>query len=169
MRHGTKLATTVALALTISSGIAAVGATTGLLAAGPESSPGSARVIDETNDGGRETLPIETQSGTEPGTAGRTGGRAAPGALASEAAENTVVPAPISAPIPATVATGGAATAPGEDGAQPAPLPTTTTTPSKPAVAPPPPGLDCHGSDDGMSEAEKQARERACEGAHDDD
>ncbi len=168
MRHRTKLATTVALALTISSGIAAVGATTGLLAVGPESSPGTARVIDKKDAGGREAPPVGTPAGTDPGAAAGLGNRAVPGASAGEPAANASVSAPISAPMRATAVTGVASTAPGEDDAEPAPLPTTTT-PTTPVVTPPVPALDCHGSDDGMSEAEKQARERACEGAHDDD
>ena len=171
MRHGTKLATALAVALTVFSGIAAVGATTGLLTSGPDPSAGKVRLVDQATP--------DAPRGRSTARAGRRGSR-------------TARPRRPAVPIRAGVAAGR--TGRGGPGADPragsddnreqrparrsgargrrrgrTESATATTTPTTPVVDPGPPALDCHSSDDGMSEAEKQARERACEGEHDDD
>lgn len=171
MRHGTKLATAMAVALTVFSGIAAVGATTGLLTSGPEPTAGKLRLVDQAIPERRGNSPTAAPGGAEPSGVSQTASSSGPGGVASGPTVGAAGSAPISAPLPTTAMSSGTSAAPApvaDDETEPSPPPPTSA-PTTPVVDPGPAALDCHGSDDGMSEAQKKARERACEEEHDDD
>ena len=173
MQRRTKLATAAAVVLTLMSGIAAFGATTGLFVGEPEPSAATERSGDQvTPAGGRDTR-TGGPDRSEPNGATQTASASGRGGVTANPASAPVSSAPSSeaSPAPSTSAGASAAPAPGA----PAPRPVDvdpgssehppSTMPTTPAANPGPPAVDCHGSDDGMSEAEKQARERACQGA----
>jgi hypothetical protein len=167
MQHRTKLATAVAVALTLMSGIAAFGATTGLLIGEPERSAGKERLVEQATPASGRDTPTDLPGGSQPNGATQTASGSGPVGVAAIPAAHPAGSAPISAVSPATTLRSGAPAAPAPaDVDTESDPPPPTTTPTTPAVNPGPPAVDCHGSDDGMSEAQKQARERACQGAN---
>jgi hypothetical protein len=168
MHHRTKLATAGAVALTLMSGIAAFGATTGLLIGEPERSAGKERLADQAMPASGRGTPTDVPGGSDPNGAAQTAIGSGPGGVVANPTGRPAGSAPISGASAATTMSSGASAAPVDVDTEPGPPPPTTI-PTTPAVNPGPPAVDCHGSDDGMSEAEKQARERACQGAHDSD
>lgn len=173
MRSGTKLATALAITLTVFSGIAAVGATTGLLTDAPRPTSGTVHLVDRTTPARRGGAAATAGSSEEPnGVTGKAGGSEAVPVVAAAPSAGAAGSDPNAGPTPGQVTptSGGSSAAPApqtDEATEPEPPP--ATTPTTPVADPAPPTLDCHGSDDGMSEAEKQARERACESGHDDD
>ncbi len=169
MRHGTKLATALAVTLTVFSGIAAVGATMGVLTSTPDPSTGKVRLVDRATPERREDTLTGVPSGEQPSGRTQKAGRSDPGGVATGRNPVAADSAPTPAPVPTgTVSSAGSVSPPAADHETEA-SPPPTTAPTAPVVDPGPPALDCHSSDDGMSEAEKQARERACAGGHGDD
>ncbi|MGZ8762782.1 MAG: hypothetical protein ACXW2Y_05600, partial [Acidimicrobiia bacterium] len=79
MRHGTKLATTMAVALTVFSGIAAVGATTGLLTGGPEPTAGKVRLVDQATPARGGNAPTVVPGGSDPSGTNQMASSSAPG------------------------------------------------------------------------------------------
>jgi len=175
MRSGPKLATALAVMLTVCSGIAAVGATTGLLADPPAPPSGTVHLVDRTTPGRRPSVstPPASNAGAKPSSR-----NAVAPTRPSAATDSAAAPTPGAAGVdpnprsePATTNAKDEPGAPASGTAEEpelGPAPPEATTPTEPIVVPPP-STNCHGSDDGMSEAEKQARERACGGSHDDD
>jgi hypothetical protein len=170
MDRRVKLASGATIVATVVSGALAAAALTGMLGAADSSigrlSPLGATETAATGIGAPPagTVTPGGAAGPPGSGAGRDAGGTAPAVPTSAAvptAGAALAPAPAAAPSPAPAA----APPPASTGPPPsAPSPPTTVAPT-----PAPSGWDCHGSDDGLTEAEKKAREAACHGLEDDD
>lgn len=162
MHRKAALATAGALTATLFSGVVAVGATTGLLSAVERGGPGHERLVDQASaapsrPGKRIVMIVDDP---------------APAASSSSATPSSgrraaAPPAPAPAPVARS-----ARPASREESEAPKPA---KAPPPLPATNPPPPTTttpgpyNCRGSDDGMTEAQKKAREAYCQGSGGDD
>jgi hypothetical protein len=168
MDHRAKLASVAAVGATLCTGLLAAGATTGVVnAADPAPGPGVPLVVTPA-DARVESPAAGGTAGPEAGTAPAAAGRGVAGVagVPSRAASPVAVAAVAGAPGPE------AADSPASDEPDQPDEPPSTPPPSTPptTVSNPPPTSppECSGSDDGMTEAQKQAREAACHGGGDD-
>jgi hypothetical protein len=167
MDRKTTLATIVAVTATLLTGGLAAGATMGALNSVDTGGVGKAQLVEDA------TPAVAARVGTAVGDPqGSTGATPAGAPTAPErVAAPTTAAASSGVVMPA--AAGHARSAPevADHGTptmtEPAPDPAPPTVTVPPPVTNPPPA-SCSGSDDGMTEAQKQAREAACQGGGDD-
>ncbi|MGZ6976491.1 MAG: hypothetical protein ACXVJW_00155 [Acidimicrobiia bacterium] len=163
MDRRTRLASIAAISATFLTGGLCAAATTGALTAANASNAGHVPLVADVQPASSVENPASGEdtagsAGAATGTGTRSDGREAPSANAA-----TTTPGPGSeapeAPESSSV---------DEHADEPHTTTTTGSTPP-PTVQPPPTttGINCHGSDDGMTEAQKQAREAACHRADD--
>jgi hypothetical protein len=176
MDRRARVASIIAVLATLSTGGAAVLATTATLDAvhHPNAAPGQAGMVDDairSSVSAGQSASDQSPEAADPQSAGSVRAR-------------TVMDGSAGAPATSLSAGGSTASQQGRSEAQPATpeagppppstLPTSSSTSPPAAVEDPPssaaPGtVDCHGSDDGMTEAQKQAREAACHQRSGDD
>lgn len=162
MQSRAVMATAAAITATIVAGGIAAGATTGLLGIVERGGPGGVELVDHSAAASKKrVVTVYVDDPPAPAAAAAGAGAGAAGTSAGRAAPRPASPAPVAAngarsatPAPSPVRT-------------PAPAPAPATTPTTAGNSGGP--WNCAGSDDGMSEAQKQAREAYCHGQEDDD
>ncbi len=177
MDRKTKLATVTALVATlVTGGVAA--ATLGVLAAADDAGAGQVELVQNETTAPSSAVPGSGTGAVIPGTAAVGAGAFRTGAIeAGAAGPEAAAPDSVAAAVAEVVVHGASPptatpthTSPASGGNQPTKPtspPTTMTTVRTPSTTQPAP-IECHGSDDGMTEAQKQAREAACHGGDDD-
>jgi hypothetical protein len=180
MDRRAKVSSIIAVTATLVAGGAAVLATTAAVdAVSQTGAPGTARLVDDTSrssvsDGQPASNPSPEVAKVAPETSdsGRT-------FMVASASTPAATP---SASGSTSAQQGRSEAEPGAPESDPTPRPTSpprTSPPPTPPTSPPavddpppstPPGtIDCHGSDDGLTEAQKKAREAACHHEDGDD
>jgi hypothetical protein len=169
MDRKTKLASISAVVATLLTGGVATATTMNTLTAANASGAGQVKLIDEALPAPAPGAPtIGSGVVSQPASAGvaQPGRAAATGPVAASTTGSVGSVAPV-----APVAQSDSASDVDEPSPpSSAPRPEPTTPPPTSAVPPTtaPSGPNCFGSDDGMTEAQKQAREAACHGSDDD-
>ena len=181
MDRRAKMASVAAVTATLLTGGVAAAATTGALRSVNDGTAGSVRLVEH-----RGPTATPASGGALPGV-GPDQFRTAANGTASSPARSAAAVAQVAAPsaAPGAVSNVGTVAAPapaptsggsdksddgephGPPATQPPSVPTPPPTVSEPSPAPG--GWDCSGSDDGLTEAQKQAREAACHADHADD
>ncbi len=180
MLHRVGMASSFAIAASLLSGIAAIASTTGptVISALPaRASTPTAAATRPASTGSTQngtTAPLAGSAATNPTpSTARADAKAVAALFAAAASGGHSVTTGVTPPGSSPSGTGPAAThQPGSDPepVQKAPTPTTSPPPSTspttaPAASPPP--FNCAGSDGGMTEAYKHAREQYCQGGGD--
>lgn len=176
MHRKAALATAGALTATLFSGVVAVGATTGLLNSVDPGGPGHERLLDAASSARAKKILmiVDDPAPATGGSSARRSSRArttwAPASGTAGAWSANTGSAPRTArQSPTAPRQSTTTTEPGEpEPPAPPPIP---AAPAAPAAPPPTTSgpYNCSGSDDGMSEAYKQAREAYCQGKGGDD
>ncbi len=195
MDRRTKLASVAAVTATLLTGGVAAAATTGALTSTSGNVAGSVQLIEDAEgapaaaSGVAGSVSPSSDGGSHQPGVGATGKATGVGPLASAAATGPDAAPADSFGAAANVTVGASDPRPASgsgdrSGTDEPHAPPTTKPPSAPAPAPaptptPPPtvstsppttgGWNCSGSDDGLTEAQKKAREAACHREHDDD
>ncbi len=181
MNRRARAASIAAVTATLLTGGVAVAATTGALTSADRTTAGTVQLVDESRGVSVPPGAAATPAAAEP--SGIAAGGAPTAASPAPAGEAQLVAAPAASVTPAgSDGSGGSPPAPAKSGSndgggkepppttQPTPPPTPPSTPPTTASQPPPTsgGWNCSGSDDGLTEAQKRAREAACHGGGDD-
>lgn len=176
MLHRGGMASSFAIAASLLSGIAAIASTTGptvisaLPARASTPTAGASRPASTGSTQNGTTAPLAGSAATNPTPSTARADAKAVAALFAAAGGHSLT---TGVTPPGSSPSGTAPAAPHQPGSNPEPVqkpPTTSPPPSTspttaPAAGPPP--FNCAGSDDGMTEAYKHAREQYCQGGGD--